>query len=170
MTQKSISRFLIAAGAMAAVGILALSLIYAPNLAQSLRDYLIEDTTAGADFAGKVRSLYWVGLGGVWLVSLIFLLALGEYFRVSLRIGKEQSFCPENVKSLQRIALFMAMNAVLWMAAIFLPSLFSVPVGPAWLMFLLISMANAALALLALGLSRLLARAVSIQQENELTV
>jgi hypothetical protein len=118
----------------------------------------------------QLQALYWLGLIGVWTASLIFLLALYEYFRVSLRIGKEQSFCQENVKSLQHIAFFLAVDAVLWIIAIFLPGIFAVPVGPVWIMFLMISMAHAALGLLALGLSKLLSRAVAIQQENDLTV
>lgn len=171
MSQKRIAHFLIAAGAMAAAGILALALFYAPSLAQSLLFALSVGNEPGSIPSGaQLQALYWLGLSGVWAASLVFLLALFEYFRVSVRIGKERSFCPENVKSLQHIAFFLAVDAVLWIIAIFLPGMFSVPVGPVWLMFLLVSMAHAALALLALGLSKLLSRAVAIQQENDLTV
>ena len=171
MSQKRIAHFLIAAGAMAAAGILALALFYAPSLAKSLLFALSLGNEPGSSPTdGQLQALYWLGLIGVWAASIVFLLALYEYFRVSLRIGKENSFCAENVKSLQHIAFFLAVDAVLWIIAVFLPGMFAVPVGPAWIMFLLISMAHAALALLALGLSKLLARAVAIQQENELTV
>jgi len=171
MSQKRIAHFLIAAGAMAAAGILALALFYAPSLAQSLLFALSVGNEPGSiPSDAQLQALYWLGLIGVWTASLIFLLALYEYFRVSLRIGKEQSFCQENVKSLQHIAFFLAVDAVLWIIAIFLPGIFAVPVGPVWIMFLMISMAHAALGLLALGLSKLLSRAVAIQQENDLTV
>ena len=164
---KRISHFLIAAGAMAGIGVLALALIYAPVLAKDVSESLCaEDPSLSAAVSG----LKWAGLAGVWAAALVFLLALAEFFRVSARIGRDQSFCPENVKSLRRIAFFLSLNGVLWIAAVFVPGLFGFPVGPAWLLFLLASMAHFALAMLAWCLGRLLARAVEMQQENDLTV
>ena len=163
MTQKRISHLLIAAGALACAGVLVLAGVYAPALAG-------EALEANAEVPG-IRGLYWMGLIGVWAVAALFLLALAEFFFVCVRIGKEQSFCTENVKSLKRIALYMALCGALWIGAIFAPSFFfHILMGPVWIFFLLFSMAHSALALLALGLSRLLARAVDMQQENDLTV
>ena len=162
MHQKRISYLLIAAGALAGVGVLMLAAIYAPAFAR-------EALEANADVPG-IRGLYWTGLVGVWTVAALFLLALSEYFFVCVRIGKERSFCPENVKSLRRIALYLAIDGILWIGAIFVPGLFGLPVGPACLLFLLASMACSALSVLAWCLGKLLDRAVSLQQENDLTV
>ena len=173
MNQKQISHLLIAAGVIAALGILAGAALYAPELAQ---ESLLILSPANADpaqadeIAHRLEWLYWTGLSGVWGAALIFYLALFEYFRVSVRIGQDRSFCPENVKSLRHIAICLAADAALWLIAIFVPGIFGFPVGPAFLVFLLISMANAALSLLAWCLGRLLNRAVTIQQENDLTV
>lgn len=163
MNQKRISFLLIAAGIVAAFGILVLSLFYAPGLAE-------EALQAYQDVPG-IRGLYRMGLSGVWVTAALFLLALADYFRISVRIGKNRSFCAENVKSLKRIAVYIAVCAVLWAGAVFAPGLFfHIPIGPAWVFFLLFSMANAALSMLALGLSLLLSRVVEMQQENDLTV
>ena len=164
MNQKRIARFLIAAGVLAGIGILAAAGVYAPALAGRCLKMFLEDVPG-------IEGLYWVGLIGVWTASLLFLLALMEYLRVSARIGKDRSFCRENVKSLSRIALFLWADGTLWILAIFIPGLFfNLGVGPAWVFFLLISMANAALGLLAWALARLLARAVELKEENDLTV
>ncbi len=162
MKQKTVSRLLITAGALAAAGILILSLFYAPALAAQCRD--VYSQTPG------IGRLYWLGLTGVWIASLILLLALGEYFRVSLRIGREQSFCRENVKGLRRIAAYLAADGALWLLAVFLPGFCGVPVGPAWIAFVLAAAAHFALSLLAGCLGQLLARAVEIKRENDLTV
>ena len=163
MNQKRISFLLILAGAIAGTAILALSAFYAP---------------AGADAAlriyADVRGIYGLsrmGLIGVWAVSALFGLALISYFRICVRIGKGQSFCQGNVRGLLHIAAYLTVCAVLWLGAIFAPSFFfHILIGPLWVIFLLFSMANAAMAMLALGLSRLLSQAVEIQRENELTV
>lgn len=162
MNQKQISRLLIAAGALAGIGVLALAGVFAPALAKDALE-------ANADAPG-IRGLYWTGLIGVWTVAALFLLALAEYFFVCVRIGKDRSFCPENVKSLRRIALYLAIVGILWIGAVFVPGLSGLPAGPAWLLFLLASMASFALAILAWCLGRLLARAVALQQESDLTV
>ena len=163
MNQKKISLFLSAADMLAALGILFLAGIYAPAIAAESR-FLYQDIPG-------IDALYWTGLAGVWSESALFLLALFEYFRVCRRIGKNQSFCQENVKCLYHIAMFMAFGAFLWLCGIFVPSfLFSVSIGPVWIFLLLLAMANAALSILAWGLGKLLNRAVEIKQENDLTV
>lgn len=163
MQQKRISILLIVAGALAALGIVALAAAYAPALAGEIR--------AENPQIPMIAEMYRFGLAGVWASSLIVLYALGEYFRVSVRIGKGRAFCPENVKSLSRMAICLWVDGGLWLAAIFAPGLlFHFSIGPAWLLFLLVAMANFALGLLAWCLGWLLDRAVSLKQENDLTV
>ena len=160
MKLKRVSYLLLLAGVIAALGVLVLAAVYAPLAAGSAREMYPEYAV-----------LYWPGLIGVWLIAGMFLLGLYEYFRVCLRIGRDQSFCRENVQSLWRIAVYMAVLAGLWAAAIFAPGLvFQLDIGPIWLVFFLAGMACAALSLLAYGLSRLLRRAVEIKEENDLTV
>ena len=160
MKQKTISWILAAAGAVAALGILLVFGVFVPVLAGECRTMYPE-----------LAHLYWPGLIGMWLIGLTFLLALWEYFLVSIRIGRDQSFSVGNVISLRRIALYLAISGVLWLCAVIGPGLiFHADIGPIWIYFFLFAMAGFALALLAWGLSMLLQRAVALQEENDLTV
>ena len=160
MKQKTIARALIGAGGIAAAGIIALFFVYLPLLAGQLRE-------AYPEYAG----LYWPGLLDMWAIAALFLLGLWEYFRVCVRIGRERSFCRENADSLRRIALYMAVSGALWLGAIFVPPMFfHVSIGPFWIELALCAMAAEALGILAWGLGKLLERAISLQEENDLTV
>lgn len=160
MHQKKIAKCLIGAGIMAALGILIVFGFYVPIAAAEMKQIY-------PDYA----PLYWPGLLGLWAIAALFLAGLWEYFRVCVRIGKEQSFCTDNAESLGRIALYMALDGALWLGAVFAPGLlFHVSIGPAWIIFFLCAMASFALSILAWGLGKLVQRAATIQEENDLTV
>ena len=160
MVQKKIARYMMGAGGMAALGIIIVFGIYVPILVGELKQ-------AYPEYA----ALYWPGLLGLWAIAALFLLGLWEYFQVCVRIGKEQSFCMANTRSLGRIALYMTLGGVLWLSAVFAPGLvFHLSIGPAWLLFFLCALASFALGILAWGLGKLLHKAVALQEENDLTV
>lgn len=160
MNHKKISFFLIAAGALAAVGIAFIFLFMIPIGAVSWRNALPE-------FA----HLFWPCLIYLWLIGIAYLAALAEYFRVCHRIGNDRSFCAENAVSLGRIARSMGAAGALCLLAIPLVALQpQIPLS-IWCIYpLLAAMASLALAVLAWALSKLLRRAVEIKQENDLTV
>ncbi len=160
MNQKTISRIMIAGGVVAVLGILLVFGVFVPVIAGECKMMYPE-----------LSHLYWPGMIGMWLIGATYLLGLFEYFRVCARIGEEQSFSAGNVLSLRRIALYMALSGVLWIAAILAPPLvFHADLGPIWIYFVLFSMAGFALSLLAWGISHLLRRAAALQEENDLTV
>ena len=160
MSQKTIARLLMAAGVMAGLGIIIVFGVFLPVDAGYLKDMYPE-----------YAPLYWPGLAGLWCIAALFLLGLWEYFQVCLHIGREQSFCRENVRSLGRIALYMALGGILWLGGIFAPGLlFHLSIGPAWIVFFLCALASFALGILAWGLGKLLHKAVALQEENDLTV
>ena len=160
MKQRTIAHILMAGGAVAGLGIILVFGVFVPVIANECKMMYPE-----------LAYLYWPGLIGMWLIGVMFLLGLWEYFRVCVRIGDDQSFSVGNVSSLRRIALYMAISSALWIGAAFGPGLvFHADVGPIWIYFFLFAMAGFALALLAWGLSLLLKRAVEIKEENDLTV
>ena len=154
MKQKKVSVFLVLAGTLASLGLIFLFFVYAPLLAGECRSMYPD-----------LAHLYWPGLIFLWVIALLYGAAMTEYFRISIRIGQNRSFCRENAKGLKRIALFMAIPGVLWP----LPS-FVTDIGPAALLLLLAAMASLALGMLAWALSKLLGRAVDMKEENDLTV
>lgn len=112
-------------------------------------------------------------------VGLPYLAALRDYFSICRNIGNERSFCDENVALLRRIARLFVVDGGIW--CIILPVyalLLGVELRYIRYIFsfmncacvLLFIMADSALALLAYMVSRLLARAEELQNENELTI
>ncbi len=160
MNQKRVARCLMVAGAMAGMGIVIVFGICLPVIAGEMKAMYPE-----------YPPLYWPGLIGLWCAAALFLLGLWEYFRVCARIGRGQSFCGDNARSLTRIALYMALDGVLCIAAVFAPGLvFHLDIGPVWIILFLCAMACFALGILAWGLGRLVQKAAAIQEENDLTM
>ena len=160
MSQKNISRVLIAAGAAAMAGGCFLFFVYGPAMAMECRDTYPE-----------LGFLFWPGL--IWLlaIGLMYLAAMIDYFRIVLNIGRERSFVPENARGLGRIAKWLCAAGALWLLGIVLPGLiWQVELGPAWIALLLAALASFAMGMLAWALGRLLTRAVQYKEENDLTV
>ena len=160
MKLRTISLILMAAGALAVLGILFVFGVFVPLMADECRIMYPE-----------LSRLYWPGLICAWLIGALYLLGLTGYFRVCVRITKGQSFCSGNVNSLRRIAGCMAAAGALWIAAALGPGLvFHADVGPLWIYLFLFAFASFALGLLAWGLGMLLQKAVDLKEENDLTV
>lgn len=110
------------------------------------------------------------------LIALPYLAALGTYFSISGNIGKEKSFCTENVHLLQRIARLFVLDSAMWCCVLpYYAYFFGTALIRAFSFWscaivLLFIMADWAVALLAYMLSRLLSRAEELQTENELTI
>lgn len=161
MDHKKVSRVLLAAGALAAAGGGFLFFVYGPLAARECR----------ADYP-ELAHLYGPGLIYVLVIGLLYALAMGEYFRIVRRIGQDRSFCRENARDLSGIALFMLLAAGIWIVGMALLLLiWQAPVGPAGMLaVILAAAASAAMGVLAWGLGQLLARAVRLKEENDLTV
>ena len=160
MEHRKISTMLISAGALATVGGAGLFLFYAPVTANECRILYPE-----------LSFLFWPALIYLWIIGLFYCASMYEYFRISLRIREDRSFCAENALGLGRIALFLCVAGALWvLLPVLLTAVYAIHLGPSYLIFLLAAMASFALGLLAWALSKLLARAVRLKEENDLTV
>ncbi len=160
MEHRRISCMLLTAGVIALLGGAALFLVYAPVAAN-------ECCLAYPDLS----FLFWPGLIYLWIIGLLYCMAMFEYFRITLRIRQDRSFCRPNAVGLNHIALFMNTAGLLWALLPFLLALvYGISMGPSALVFLLAAMASFAMGLLAWALGKLLARAVKLKEENDLTV
>ena len=159
MEHKKLSRYLLAAGAIAGVGALGIFLVY-----------LLGMLSVAWSPESPYRYLAFLAIAGMIAMAALYGLALKEYLCICLRIGKNRSFCLENAKGLHRIFQFLLAAALLWLgaeAAAFLPGMN----GGLWnIAFLLFAMASAAMGILAYALGKLLKRATQLQEENELTI
>ena len=160
MEHKRVSLALTAAGALATLGGLLVFFVYAPALAADCRLVYPE-----------LAFLYWPGLIGVWVIGAVYMAAMVFYFRIVARIGKDQSFCAANAREMGWIARCMGTAGMLWLLMPVLPLLlWQIEIGPSWLLFVLAAMASFAVGVLAWGLGRLLRRAVTLKEENDLTI
>ncbi len=160
MKHRRISQALTAAGALATLGGLFLFFAVAPIALRALCDVFPEQA-----------GLYWPCLLMAWIVCAVYLIAMVLYFRIVARIGKNQSFCAANARDMGRIACCMGAAGILWvLIPLLLLLIWGVGLGVTWIRFVLAALASFAMGILAWGLARLLQGAVSLKEENDLTV
>ena len=150
MSHKRLSHLLLLAGGIAGVGALGVLIDYARMLA----------------FRAVERPEM-----ALCLVAAVYGAALYQYMRISRRIGKNQSFCRENVGSMRAIACLMGAAAGMWAGLMIVFRLLSsIGVGVEMLLFALMCIASAAIGLVAYVLTQLLRRATQLQEDNDLTI
>ena len=160
MEHKKISRALTVAGILATLGWLALFILYLPQAAFSCRDAFPE-----------LSFLFWPELSMLCAIGLISLAAMAGYFRIVVRIGRDQSFCAANARDMRWIAYCLWLAGALCLLCWLLPAIiWRVALGPAWLLFTLAALAYSAMGILAWGLGCLLRRAVALKEESDLTI
>ncbi|MBR0218883.1 MAG: DUF2975 domain-containing protein, partial [Clostridia bacterium] len=107
MEHRKVSRLLILAGVIAVLGGGYLFFVDAPMAALRYRELMPE-----------YAYLFIPALVFLWVIGLIYLAAMADYFRVCRRIGQDRSFCPDNEKSLSRIARLLIGAAAIWLLGI----------------------------------------------------
>ncbi len=158
MEHRRISRLLMLAGSIAVLGGVYLFFVTAPREGLLLRERFPE-----------YAYLFIPAMVFLWVIGLIYLAAMIDFFRVCRRIGQDRSFCRENAGSLSRIARLLLIAGVLWLTGIPGGMLLGVS-GGVFIPLLLAAAASAAMGLLAGSLAKLLGRAVEMKEENDLTV
>lgn len=114
--------------------------------------------------------LRWKGTAAVWLIALMLYAALLFFWRICTRIGKGNSFCRENMRDMKRIGIcaFLVL-AVIVLGVIFLAMIHYL--NAAWMAVAFFSGFGACgIGVICFCLSRLIANAAEIKQENDLTV
>lgn len=159
MEHKRISRLLIFAGAMAGVGLLLVMFAQIPI------------TSVGAE---EPQPPFLLPLPLKLAATLPYLAALAYYFRISANIGRERSFCRENVRSMHRIVLCLVAAACVWaiVLALLLCGALLDPSAPTRILFevAVTLAATLAVALVAWCMERLVDHAVSLQEDCDLTI
>ena len=152
--QKTLSRLLLVAGGIAALGMGAIYGFLLPVMLRELRVMVPVLATPTALYAA--------------LLFVLYACALYLYARICLRIGQEQSFTEANAIALRRIGRLLFGAAAVWL----LGELFTIvtPIGPAVYYLILLAMANGAMGLLAWTIGQLVRHAARLQEENDLTV
>ena len=114
--------------------------------------------------------LYWALVGRAWLIAVLCYLALGKFWGICTRIGRDNSFCRENARAMGHISIlaFLAAGVIagvdVWLYFVKLLGKIQA-VGHFFLVF-----AACGLGVVALALSRLIQNAALLKEENDLTI
>ncbi len=157
MEQKQLSRFLMAAGLLASVGVILVFAVAAPVLLARMHPHW------------QSSILFWVRLLYLFPIAALYLSALWQYMGVCQRIGDNRSFCAENARALDGMAKRLFIAAGLWLLYPILQVALG-RLGRPIFMVLLLFLGSLAMGMLALGLGRLLTRVVRLQEESDLTI
>ena len=157
MEHRKISWWLLGAGGAAGIGMLFIFLSCLPNFIIWRHLFM----------PGYLLSLILIGMCSL---ALLYGLALYEYMRICIRIGRNQSFCRENARGLTRISRYLFLAAGVWLLAQGAALLPDVGPGGWWVSFFLFAVASGAMGVLSWAIGKLLSRAVQLQEENDLTV
>ena len=155
MDQRKLSRVLMLAGAMAVIGV-AFLLYIVPG-------YLMLRGRSALNGLSQMA------------IGVPYMIALWHYFRICGNIGDDRSFCEENVRRMDSIAVLLFLAAGLWvvlLAAVLLMNRGAIG-GYALVNLIEIAltlMATSAVGLVAKVMALLLGRANRLQEENDLTI
>ena len=159
MTQKKLARALKGAAILVLLLVIAFFYLLIPEFGREL-------AWNTPDYA----HLFWWYLGPIWACSIPILLALGYFWGICTRIGRDQSFCHENAKALDRIGLLALLDTALSLAATILLALLT----PMHISFLILEvfivMVGIVITVVCAALSRLVEKAAQIKDENDLTI
>lgn len=114
--------------------------------------------------------LKWPGIIGIWMIAVLCYIALGSFWSICTRIGKDNSFCMENAKSMKIIGVLALLAAILVLGSIiFLACVNWLSKEYAVRMFFLVCIA-VGIGVICLALSALIQRAALLKEENDLTI
>lgn len=123
-----------------------------------------------AEVMPEAAWLQWPGTFAVWLIAMVFYASLLFFWRICTRIGDGNSFCRENMADMKRIGIcaFLVL-AVIVTGVIFLAVIRCL--NFAWFAVAFFTgFAACGIGVVCFCLSRLIANAAEIKQENDLTV
>ena len=156
MSQRNLSKVLMVAGVIAALGLIFLFYIYALYLLLFWRERV---SSALAHMA----------------LGIPYMIALWHYFRICKNIGDDRSFCVENAQRMNAIAGLLFLASGLWAAALAVVVFGSIGAMAGYTVLVLVEtvlalMASFAVGLVAKVMALLVRRASRLQEENDLTI
>lgn len=159
MSQKSIAKILkIFCMVVAVVGAF-FFFVYAPLMVDEL-----------AVMYPEAAYLKWPGLTGVWVIAVLCYVVLGNFWRICVRIGEDNSFCNENADCMKRMGMLSFVVAgLLTGAMVFLGCLGFLGIAY-FIVYSLLMCVVCGVGVLCLALAALIRRAAQLKEENDLTI
>ncbi len=159
MSQKELSSWLKALVILSAIMGVVLCFWLAPIYGQKL-----------AQIDPKLDYMYWPCLVFVWLGCVPVYAALYQAWKIFENIGRDQSFCEENVNRLKLVSKFSIVEIVLYFGASIFLLLIDLVHIQIFVVIFAILFASMFVAMSSATLSHLVKKAVVLQEENDLTI
>ena len=106
----------------------------------------------------------------IWIAVIPCYLVLYYGWRITIEIGRDNSFSMENAKYLKRISVLALLDSGYFFTANLVFLLFNMSHPSVFLASLFVDFAGVAVTVVAAALSHLVQKAAEIQSENELTI
>ena len=158
---RKVSRVLIGAGILAYAILAYLFIIEVPAFAVLLANYSLP-AAYSMSAPGKLTDIV---LCLMEAAGILLAVAIGFYIAICGRIGKGRSFCRENARDLDRIAVLLLCAGALFVSV----GIFSGK-GELPLLIAVVGIMIAGVSVLAWGLGRLVRHAAVLKEENDLTI
>lgn len=114
--------------------------------------------------------LFWPGLCYGWIIGIMCYIALYQFWKICIEIGRDNSFSNENIKSLNIISKIALAVTVIWFAGLVgLIIIGSISIG----FFILMAVAvivSLAISIVATVLAHLVQKAYELKKEADLTI
>lgn len=114
--------------------------------------------------------LFWPGICYGWLIGIMCYVALFQFWKICVEIGRDNSFSLENIRSLNIISKIAVIVTIIWFTGLVgLIIMGSISIG----FFILMSVAvllSLAVAVVATVLAHLVQKAYELKKETELTI
>lgn len=118
----------------------------------------------------EVAWLKWPGLCGMWLIALLCYLALGLFWSICTRIGRDDSFCMKNALAMRRIGLLaFLVGGMVLCGCVFLGFAEALS-GPLCVLSFFVICAACGIGVICFALSALIRNAARLKEENDLTI
>ncbi len=114
--------------------------------------------------------LCWSGTIGMWVIGVLCYIALWEFWRICTRIGRDNSFCTENARSMRNIGILAFLAAILIIGGCVYLTCVNCFFGfqaivAFWVLFI-----ACGVGIICMALSGLIQNAARLKEENDLTI
>ena len=114
--------------------------------------------------------LKWPGIFGIWVITILCYIVLGNFWMICVRIGEDNSFCNENADCMKRMGLIsFAVAALLTGAAVYIGCIGFLGIAY-FLVYFFVTCVAVGVGVMCLALAALIRRAAQMKEENDLTI
>jgi len=114
--------------------------------------------------------IYIPALVFIWLTSIPVFIAFYKFWSIFSEIGKDNSFCDKNAKSLRDVSVLAVLDGILYFIALIVLLVLGVYSTGILILLMFIVFTAMIFAVLCAALSHLVEKAAALKTENDLTI